>query len=428
MSLSSRRSSYASPGWINAANTAYQTYQAFQANRRHVDRAQRIATDLYSYAKRKVPRLPPINTSISTMGGVVDGLAAGTASGRNLHLKKCRPRTGKIDKMFKAKVLASIAPRASISDYTVKKFGHLNRSVSPNLYSTADRIYVDAANLQSQNGSVAVEQSMDFFTPAKVLDAASVLFNGKESDINYALTTNNFNNVRLKVEIPFMSASLQFNNQTQIFKKIRFYECIPKFSTEDQVSAKFISALVDDPANIAGATNATYGVSPFICGNFMTQYTVKKREFTMPPGTIETIVLTNSNVCYDYEKFINNTTNTFWTFPKGHAVCCFYQVENVEVLPVPGASGPFVGHSSIGVLSGSNLRAGVMCEITEYYKIEAPELTEDAFRYKKYVKNCYKIGSAPWSQNFIVGTTANQFSRIDRLEPVVPIVAPNLLV
>lgn len=342
---------------------------------------------------------------------------AGQVKGRSRKLKPCRVPV-KVSRKFKSKVLEAVASDTAKGKYTVAICGSLYPVSSSNLQTVTNVLAQSGATgLQTEApGNATLTRSMEFFCPDKVLDAASILFNGKVSDVDFIKTTNNFEKANTILQVPYQSVDITFRNNTQVIKEIEFYQCTAKSSQNLAAVTFWVNTLstAAGKENLASLTTNSYYASPGQLQSFSQAWNYSVKTVTLDPGQSGHIFMSQKDQCYDWAKF--QDAGTYPLNPKGKTVSCFYVVRNKEVLP--SVVGTQAGHPGATQTAGYS----VTCEIVEKYVIEAPEISEDAQKFDKFYMNVNDTtsGAAPYS---VLGQVDNSsvFARVDVLVPNGPL-------
>ena len=353
--------------------------------------------------------------SAGTGGAVRDG----QVKGRSRKLKPCRIPV-KVSRKFKSKVLEAVASDTAKGKYTVAVCGSLFPTSSANLQTVTNVLGQGTGGstaLQTEApGNAILTRTMEFFCPDKVLDAASVLFNGKVSDVDFVKTTTNFDKANTIIQVPYQSVDITFRNNTQVIKEIEFYQCTAK-SSQNLAAVTFWTSTLAAAAgkeNLASINVNGYYASPGQLQSFSQSWNYSVKTVTLDPGQSAHIFMSQKDQCYDWAKF--QDAGTYPVNPKGKTVSCFYIVRNKEVLANLAATQS--GHPGSGYTAGYT----VTCEIVEKYVIEAPEISEDVQKFDKFYMNVNDVttGAAPYS---VLGQVldASTFARVDVLIPTGPL-------
>lgn len=271
----------------------------------------------------------------------------------------------KVSRTFRAKVNKSLAPRTVHGYYEI-----INTEAYRNANDNVQNVYYLGNNSNTFIG---------YFDPLRVLDAASVLFNGKAAAIlnpgfadagNFNVTTKN-----MKIKVISSSVMLKIKNNTQRTRRLAIYEIANKQiqNTFDPI-AHWTSILTDEVnkiQNIGGSMQITnVGASPNVHPSWKTFYKMSETKLTLEPGqSHEMFVNGPSDTVYDYSKFFNGTNFQLYTKNNRYFVCC--DLEDLESSFTVSAIGGRYGQP----VNDATHTNGVICEATQKFKIEMPEQT-----------------------------------------------------
>lgn len=343
-----------------------------------------------------------------------------TTSGNNSN--RIAPVCGKPAKVLKSKKVVKVS----------RKFRKLVKAASTDIlprgtYLTDTHIVLkdhEGDNLQScdNRGFNALNAALvsadgapffDFFTPERVLDAASVLFNAKAVNQQFAITTNNFARPGLVINVKRQFVRIYFRNNTQVPKSIILYICVPKQDSNVTGLQCFTNCLAADFADGLAVRNHSvteHGVNPGLSKKFNQAYRYTAKQVTLMPGqTSTTFTVQGPQGDYAYDNFFDDNTDV--AYPKHRAASCFYIVKNVEVLAAGGGA-----EAGVGIYNETYANWGadgfkVTASIEHFYDIVAPEKTTVSLRVKRYGTIVF---------NPCVMTSADSLLRLDPITPVVP--------
>ena len=262
----------------------------------------------------------------------------------------------------------------------------------------------------SSNTTAVAETGFNYFTPAKILDAASVLFNGKALGDPYIQTDNLATTSvggtgapvpsvpgQLKINVLGSSVDFELKNVSNRTVTMEIWECTPtlKFQLANPlalVQSQCIAYL--EPLNNnnmlyfqAGATtNALLyeqAVDPLAV---LKKYaglpmTWKKRTMILAPDETCIHSIIGPSGVLDFSKLSNSTAAAplassspqLNCLLKGWSVGCIISVSGDQVIQptLPGARGDKAAYSD-----GVNTRMGmpISMQIREYYRIAVPEV------------------------------------------------------
>lgn len=338
-------------------------------------------------------------------------------SGKDVKLPKAQRGKIHVSAQFKKMVKRALEEEQSEGVYTDYSAGLVPSSAGATV--TNDNQQHVTPFLTQGDGTLGYgNQLLDFFTPNRMIDAASVLFNGKVRSNNYTTTVNNFQFDQLKLDVDYSSVVVILRNNTQVTKHISFYECVPKVHSASNAYADWVSFLAQEATDgmnltVVPADVTSIGITPSCTKKFSTKWKSAVREIVLGPGQMtEFSVIGPKNTTYDYSKFYINTNAV--EFPKGYTKSCFFVVKPVEPSVFVGASAvaTVVGYDQSQANPVTNgLPFGVACIMRFKYKFMAPELTPVANR-KTYV---YSYGTSLGA----IGSNPNgAVARIDEENPI----------
>jgi len=325
-------------------------------------------------------------------------------SKRKLAFKKltpCRPKL-KVSKAFRAKVHAVESAGTAKGVATVRIMGNIYVNSDQNQQNVIDYLSYGSGALKltsTSAGTPNIDNTMQWYYPAKMNHWASVLFKGKANDIYVDNATGNFNNEQLVLEIPYISTKMTIHNPTMDVIELDFYMCVPKHNTNETANQEWANAVGSAAANISGQTTFWYGAEPGQLEAWTKKWSYKKKTWLLKPGQTVTHFEKQGPLCYTFAKFLNNTTN--WAFPKGVGLSCFFITKQPIVRP---NSVKISAHHTKAAAAGDYRT--LTCEITHKYVIEAPEICDDDQKFDKYVTNSYVGGGSLFIQTQ-VGTSGD---------------------
>lgn len=150
----------------------------------------------------------------------------------------------------------------------------INSIKTPSIIGSNSRWWFNQA--MSGDNDFRTGDDFQFFTPLKILDAASVLWNQKVASPEYQILTGNLNTVHnqatgapdagtlaapnvkgLKVHVIYSSVSFIIKNNTQRSMQIGMYKCVPniKFPSTLPLNS-FVNAVIEEVDNGAASANS----------------------------------------------------------------------------------------------------------------------------------------------------------------------------
>lgn len=161
------------------------------------------------------------------------------------------------------------------------------------------------------------------FNTLEMLDAASVLYNGKASDPNYSIALGNFSAKDLKVRFPYMSSTITLVNCTDMDGVLDVYECIAKVFTNQDVSSALNSHKDDTQLSVTPVV--TYADTKLKISRFAKladfpineMYSIKKSSHKFVRNAKFSIFTKETNVVVNFEERLTDT-GVFANYHKGH--------------------------------------------------------------------------------------------------------------
>lgn len=270
--------------------------------------------------------------------------------------------------------------------------------------------------------SVIAGTELNFFTPAKLLDAASVLFNGKTVSIDPYIETGNlstvsnsndgatnFNNPgKLKINILNSYAKFSIKNVSNRVVTMEIWECMPSqmfqetnplntlnavwegFGSSTGVTGQDTAYAYYDLAAPGGAALSSLTRGFYECGqdpfdiakqNYDFKFTWKKRTMILAPEETCVHSIRGPKGIFDYSKMQRSNNANPQPAPiisrtammKGWSVGCVIGISGDQVLTQTAAASQGGRKNYLG---GGSITLGmpVCVEVEEYYKIAVPEI------------------------------------------------------
>lgn len=429
----------AGSGWQVARNVYQGAVRAMRTGRA-LARAANRASESY---RRKVPGKKKSATKVAgvrkhSYTSVVNALSTRAAmkmKGKKNQKVKAK-RTVKVSKRLREKVKKVIAGSQKYGQYTTIRNGTigtydsgssgvpiaLNQSYGPytlNIGYFPAQTYAAACRwwfggMLSNRTGFNPGFEFAYFTPQKILDAASVVWNKKAISSNYALVTDNLQGLTttatgdpvvgtvsaprtrgVVVRIINSFVSFELKNNSQRTMKVIIWNCVPKvkFPNTSPLSA-FLngSGIVGDTATedntyrgYSGTVNNGYEniifnpyASPTAVDQFKASWKASKMEMVMAPGeTCTHSIQGPKNYDLDYDKLVMGGTDYSGFYYKDTTVCCMIAVVPDLALLTVGdggvmGSGRFTYRSNVAP-TAAGLQTGISMEVVETYKMSVPE-------------------------------------------------------
>lgn len=247
--------------------------------------------------------------------------------------------------------------------------------------STQQIIYPQSANnsqiITYLNSYNAANRTIAHFDFAKILDAASVLWNDKTMALNPLITdAGNFSPRSCKIFCFDAKVVYQMKNNGQRRLHMRLYEVAPKADilAGDPVGIWDTTLTFQGPSNSGSnangfSANALYA-SPTILPDWTKQYRSKVTKITLDPGQeCEFVLQGPQNYMYDTAKAWNG--ETYYAQQK-HSKFLFL-VSNVDLVNVSSAAGTNLGAGRL--ITNDNKLGGLIVESVHKYHLGMPEQT-----------------------------------------------------
>jgi len=285
---------------------------------------------------------------------------------------------------------------------------------------------------------------MNYFTPAKILDAASVLFNEKTITRDPYVTTNNLSTVmntntgnpnptqngKLKINVLESYVKFSIKNVSNRVLTLEIWECMPTQMFQETNPLNTLKSIWDgfgtaDPtqhtafeyADGSGTTNTVRGFYEtgidqleIAKSHFDYKFTWKKRTMILPPDETCIHSIRGPKGIFDYSKL--QRTNTTLPIPapittntclfKGWSVGVVMAVSGDQVLVQNGVNPSQGGRKNYTLGALAVMGAPLAIEVIESYKVAVPEvagfLTTSALPGSRQMLNLRKHRTVVFSQ------------------------------
>jgi len=225
------------------------------------------------------PRTNNFPQSSATTGTGNVGVATARSRGgaRHVHVSRTVKKHAKVPTAVKKYVKQAIKEPQAKGLYKRLKYGSLPAGPSTNEYYTTDT--------QLINNSADNFNQFVFFTTSKVLDAASVLFNGRTAGFDHKVATGLFDKEELRVDTVYMSAVVNFRNLQPHSLQFRIIE----WECKSHRDAPFLNEYAAAITAMEKAGGTTWDVDSFLLSPtatpaMKTNYVMKEHKFTLEPG------------------------------------------------------------------------------------------------------------------------------------------------
>lgn len=255
------------------------------------------------------------------------------------------------------------------------------------------------------------------FSGRKMLDAVSVLYNGKPKGLNFAATdatipgidpsTKNFELKDLKVDFLYCSYELNITNNSTCVYDVELYFGRPKMDINDSLQGRWTSNK-DNVAWLSGApeithVNNTPGVIPALKG----EYDFRKVMFRFQPGETKRF-FTKFKGCVDFAKHLRGN-GELQNYMKGVTQSWMFIVKPVVSSHInAGATDVEITRATPG-----NVKIDTwLFETKEVYKMMEPDGTADDYQgnHREYFTYYPKgIDGGAFRQSTFTGPTTSYF-------------------
>ena len=264
------------------------------------------------------------------------------------HAKDSKKHKTKISKHFKEAVETALKTKECHGLFVTTYAGKFIGSPGTTYQDQYQNIYVLPILLNSATPGVyqsATGVDFNFFSPQRILDAASVLFNGRPPGFDYTAGINFFDQTKLKILVENSYVEFFIQNNTQRVQLVKCYECVPVVNTNDNVDAVLATSFNNDNTDginlpsfldptgvhyeatgISGCGVTCMDVTPNLSKKFKNTYKYKVHEILMEPGQSHQFSIQGpKDHTYDFEKF-KDASGTF-KYPKGLGVNCMFTTQ-----------------------------------------------------------------------------------------------------
>lgn len=350
------------------------------------DRANRV-----KYAGRIIGSRPINQQPITGSLPKKEGYQA-PAQGKSVSVKHTVNKVP-VSKLFKDKVESALLPKEVQGKWNQTFHGVIKR---PPTAAAQYNFQAYSSLLEDGSGVDLIaadgEPFFELFSPRRVLDQASRLFNGKTGGdaVNWLTTTaGNFLTDGLELKVPYQKVHINVHNNTEVVKEIDLYQCTPKLNAiyppmttfENCLSADVADGKLFSQGSISGEM---YGVTPSLTNNFSTNWKSTVKQLVLAPGQSTSFDIIGPSMTYHYDKY-KDLLGADVIYPKNIPILCFYIVRHPELLNLSNIA-TNVSQSATGHITSprpSTYALGVTIEIKHYSTIIAPEITPDANKFRR---------------------------------------------
>lgn len=288
-------------------------------------------------------------TSSMSRGSVAK--VTGTGNGYQKSAKKSGSKVstvvaGKVKRVsskFRSSVKEALK-EMSPTGYLQERFFHNYKPVDF-VQATYDlgRGHSTGENATSAVGASA--ESQIFFDPVKILDAASVLYNGKTFNGNKNTTNaGQFDPRSLVVEVQKQWVRMEMKNNTARNLELKLFtwelkgnvEIDQNFTNEWANCLTADATSADGKLNLLGISQNVIGAHPAMCPSMKRNYKIEEKRVVLEPGKSFVHTVQGPTKVYDFSKFWVN--NVFNNFQKGSKGCCLALALDVTATSAGGAN------------------------------------------------------------------------------------------
>lgn len=380
-----------------------------------------------------------INLSSNYMKGAPDNHMVRNATVKTFHNKrvkkvKGRKRKVKVSKKLRDKVNKVIEGHKAFGSYTKIMSGTIGFLVDgglTNVYLTqnigdylANTIYARlgtsklTGNSRMLYGTLPRDnnpvQGMEtvYFTPAKFLDAASVLFNQKGPALDYSIQARNFQiqvnkgtgvpnlgtpaspfTANLKLHVINSWVKFEMRNNSQRVMHINMYECVGKQRFPAQMPLECFKSCLNgtnpqvEDGNFTGLVRGFFGIAvddwwnsamlkPSVFEAFKSSWSYTLKEIIIEPGVSHVFYLNGpKNMELDYNKMHEGGVDQTASLYNKCSVGVIFEVKGDIKYGTVGAGSATAANSGRWIAGGiaNKMIDPVSIEVTEVYKISCPE-------------------------------------------------------
>lgn len=302
-------------------------------------------------------------------------------------------------KTFRDKVKKIVDGQKSLGTYKSKTFGVTSIPSSHNVQECNGNFI--------NHGIASGGTRMEFFDINSIVDAASILYNGKLAAMDWQTDPDdlNFPFNKLRVDVPYMSYSIEMTNtfDQSILVSIIHYRAKKSVPTDD-FQSEFGTAISN--SNLVGETLPsplniqTYGLRPQQFDYMRKLFEMTETNRRLMPGESYSVSYSKSNQTYDIAKYLEGDEVPRYT--KGHEGLFLIVSHPLTTHQTQDINTTVTTYPTAGHFAGLDARANdaIAIQVTRTFKINCPDLAEDdkdvdAFCYKIYSDETpYVTGSA----------------------------------
>lgn len=338
--------------------------------------------DAESYPKKKMAPVPRSRRRIGKKRYT-------RKASRKFTNKRKRVSKAKISRK-RSKAIKGIVKRVIECDFNhstyQKSYGQLfSPNATPNTVSgdPVNHTVHTNGNRDDTNGATGTPTSTFnlSFTPFNIyrlLDAASVLYNGKTPSMLIDSATGSFEPKGLTVNFQYCSYKMTLRNVTSSPIEVEIQELVRKVGSNNTAYEIWQEAARSVEWRGTAATALTYNTRPqqYEKFNHMMK-TIKCDKLTMLSGASKTLFFKFEKTCVDFNKYLDAADPpVLYKYPKGIG-------RELMIITSPL---PTISHNSTGSATKSycsigaqeTKKQGMVVVVEEFYKIQQPDETIDA--------------------------------------------------
>ncbi|QDJ95256.1 capsid protein [Capybara virus 25_cap1_1914] len=393
----------------------------------------------------------PSYNNVNATGGTA-AQKAFSRSGRKISKRNRGKKRIKVGRKFRKKVKESLRYLAP-SGYAQETFYNIYRpgDKSQGVFDLGTGFQVTSGLIWGASQEDSGAQIACFFDAAKVMDAASILFNNApltpiKRYINATALSNLFDARQTQIDVLKQWVQFEIKNNTGRRLKLKFWVWELKNNTDSQkIDRNFRdewahrlnneltppggAGQTGNKLNVASANINTIGMSPLISPGMQSIYNVEEIIIDLEPGRVFYKNIQGPSKMYDFSKMWQaerGFTDDFSVLCKGTKGMCMCVIPDM-VTDTPGSGSPSVGRlTNLPSTSGF----GVLVATTYNYVIRMPEQT--GFTYLSTTGGTQQMNNArrdhPYSvqQWHTVGPNSNNLNEVNDENPQEP-VQPQML-
>lgn len=282
------------------------------------------------------------------------------------YLKKRKTASKTLKKQIKSVLEKERNVGTFHKNYVMDQRMHIIAPNSQNFFSHGKRGNANAAPYTIANCG---------FTPfdlRKILDAVSVMYNGKIKGFAFDALTNNFDRKGLKIDVQYMSYGLEIKNIAMVPYHVTLYRATAKENLNSYFEDLWAQSI--NTVEWAGGAPSRESLhnTPFE-PMMKKKWNIKATSWVLKPGHSKKF-FTNWKGQLNFDKFYDGAAEAIFGKGVSQNWCFVYH-------PVMGLAGvPTVVDPQTGVMvnDGNATSAGITFEVKEVYRISQPEDTKDA--------------------------------------------------